>query len=220
MSNKVKVILFLLVVIIAISAVFHFTNFDQVKDKEVKDDQPQQAILQNTIIYFPADFSENIYNDEKFVELMNLYALKYIEGDAEYTLLESDLEKYGGKLALFFYQYFTDIRNGDVEAYNSYFDEHVFNYREKAQEFTMQQIYDISIEKLSIKPQLEEEYKWVEEEGIEPIYVDVRYKIRRNNGTFRLGVESDSVKPQLYILYEKDNTYKIINIVDYVKVHQ
>ena len=37
-------------------------------------------------IYYPADFSENIYNDEEFVELMNLYALEYIDEDINYKL--------------------------------------------------------------------------------------------------------------------------------------
>lgn len=173
-----------------------------------------------TIIYYPVDFSENIYNDETFVELMNMYALEFIDGDSRFKLPVSDLEKYGGDLAVFFYDYFTTIRNGDHDTYNSYFDKRVFKYRDKASEFTMQQIYDISIEQLSIRPELdEEEYKWVKDAGIEPIYVDVRYKIRRNNGSFRVGVESDTVKPQLYIMYESGNTYKIINIVDYAPIY-
>lgn len=173
-----------------------------------------------TIIYYPADFSENIYNDETFVELMDLYALEYIEGDSRYKIPVSDLEKYGGDLAVFFYEYFTTVRNGDHETYNSYFDKRAFSLREKASPFTMQQIYDISIEKLSIRPELDEkDYAWVADEGIEPIYVDVRYKIRRNNGTFRLGIESDTVKPQLYIMYQKGKTFKIINIVDYEPIY-
>lgn len=173
-----------------------------------------------TIIYYPVDFSENIYNDETFVGLMDLYALEYIDGDSRFKLPASDLEQYGGSLAVFFYDYFTTIRNGDHETYNSYFDSRAFKYRDKASEFTMQQIYEISIEKLSIRPELDgEEYDWVKKAGIEPIYVDVRYKIRRNNGSFRLGVESDTVKPQLYIMYESSNTYKIINIVDYAPIY-
>ncbi len=174
---------------------------------------------QKTIIYYPADFNENIYNDDAYVDLISSYALEYVDGDINYKLKYDDLEKIGGNLSIFFYNYFNDIRNGDNEKYNSYFDERAFKIREKAGEFTMQQIYDIVIKPLNIDPDLGEEYDWVKDSGIEPIYVDVSYKIRKNNGTFRLGVNSDTSKPQLYILYDSGKEYKIINIVDYTPIY-
>lgn len=176
--------------------------------------------IEKTIIYYPADYSENIFEDQEFVDLMNLYALEFIDGDSRYKLQVEDLEQYGGDLALFFYKYFNDIRHGDHEAYNAYFDSRAFNTMEKAGEFTQQQIYEISIEQLGIRPELDqEEYGWVESSGIDPIYVDVRYKIRKNNGSFRVGVNSDSIKPQLYIMYKTGKTYKIISIVDYTPIY-
>ena len=175
---------------------------------------------EKTIIYYPADFNENIYNDETYVEMMNLYALEYVDGDITYKLKESDLEKIGGNLAVFFYDYFTAIRDGDADKYNSYFDTRAFTLREKATDFTMQQIYEIVIKPLNIEPDLDkEEYGWVLENEISPIFVDVSYKIRKNNGTFRLGIESDTAKPQLYIIYKTEKTYKIINIVDYAPIY-
>lgn len=233
MSKKVKVVILVAIVLVAIVGFVLYLfltpsvllpkelqGFTKMFEKKYTQADNTYNPDDKTIIYYPVDFSENIYNDETFVDLMNLYALEYIDGDSSYKLQQSDLEKYGGSLAVFFYEYFTTIRNGDHETYNSYFDDRVFKFRDKASEFTMQQIYDISIEKLSIRPELdEEEYSWVKNAGIEPIYVDVRYKIRRNNGSFRLGVESDTVKPQLYIMYETGNTYKIINIVDYAPIY-
>lgn len=232
MSKKIKVIIAIVAIIGIITGFFLylFSTPSILLPKSLQkvvglfEEKPTQVDstytpIDKTIIYYPADFSENIYNDEVFVELMDMYALEYIDGDSKYKLPVSDLEKYGGDLAVFFYQYFTDIRNGDSEAYNSYFDSRAFLHREKAEEFTMQQIYEISVQPLSIQPELDEEYSWIEEEGIEPIYVDVRYKIRKNNGTFRLGVESDTVKPQLYIMYKTGITYKIINIVDYTPIY-
>ena len=175
---------------------------------------------EKTIIYYPADFNENIYNDETFVEMMNLYALEYVDGDITYKLKECDLEKIGGDLAVFFYDYFTTIRDGDAEKYNSYFDDRAFKLRDKASDFTMQQIYEIVIKPLNIEPDLdEEEYWWVFDSNITPIFVDVSYKIRKNNGSFRLGVDSDTAKPQLYIIYKAEKTYKIINIVDYAPIY-
>ncbi|MBE6700834.1 MAG: hypothetical protein E7582_02965 [Ruminococcaceae bacterium] len=188
---------------------------------ERKETLPTQYDAQNdkTILYYNADFNENIYNDEVFVELMNMYALEFINGDSAYKLQVEDLETYGGDLAVFFYDFFTTVRNGDHEKYNSYFDSRAFKNREKASQFTMQQIYEISIKELDITPEFEDEYAWVSDASIEPIYVDVRYKIRKNNGTFRLGVESDTVKPQMYIIYKTNNSFKIIDILEYAPVY-
>ncbi len=230
-KNKILILVVLFVLIVIGFTLYLFLtpsfllpgplkNFTALFEKKYTQADNTLESQSGTIIYYPADFSENIYNDETFVELMSMYALEFIDGDSRYKLPETELEQYGGDLAVFFYDYFTEIRNGDHEAYNSHFDKHAFNLRDKANEFTMQQIYEISIEPLNIRPELDdEEYGWIEEEGIEPIYVDVRYKIRRNNGTFRLGVESDTVKPQLYIMYKTNKTYKIINIVDYSPIY-
>lgn len=232
MSKKAKIILVISAVILLVSGFFiylfntpSFLLPDELKNitEDLKKEYSQEDNKYNpdekTIIYYPADFSENIYNDEEFVELMNLYALEYIDADINYKLNESDLEKVGGDLAVFFYHYFTDIRNGDKNKYNAYFDERAFKIREKADDFTMQQIYDITIKPLHIDPELGDEYSWVYESDLDPIYVDVSYKIRKNNGTFRLGVNSDTAKPQLYILYKQNKTYKIINIVDYTPIY-
>ncbi len=233
MSKKIKIIVIILCVLILFIAfsVYIFvtprellptplSNFVGMFDKKYTQADNTYKPDIATIIYHPADFSENIYNDEDFVELMNLYALEYIDGDIAYKLSKDNLESIGGDLAVFFYDYFTNIRNGDADKYNSYFDNRAFELREKAKDFTMQQIYEISISPLQIEPELDkEEYSWVYESGITPIFVDVSYKIRKNNGTFRLGVNSDTAKPQLYILYKKDKTYKIINIVDYAPIY-
>lgn len=233
MSKKNKIILAIVFLVLCITAFFLFLFYipnellpsylqDIISNKEKKYTQEDNTYTpdKSTIIYYDADFSENIYNDEEFVNVMNQYALEYVDGDIAYKLKVEDLEKIGGSLAIFFYDYFTDIRNGDYEKYNSYFDDRAFKIREKVSDFTMQRIYDIVIKPLQINVNLdEEEYSWVFESDIEPIFVDVSYKISKNNGTFRLGVNSDSAKPQLYILYKHEKTYKIINIVDYAPIY-
>lgn len=233
MSKKVKIIIALVCAVLLVSAFFIYifvTPKEALPESlhglaslfEKKYTQADNTFTpeQSTIIYHDADFSENIYNDEEFVEIMNLYALEFVDGDIKYKLSVDDLEKIGGDLAVFFYDYFTNIRNGDSEKYNSYFDTRAFSLRDKADDFTMQQIYDIVIKPLQINVELDrDEYSWVFESNIEPVFVDVSYKIRKNNGTFRLGVNSDSAKPQLYILYKEGKTYKIINIVDYAPIY-
>ena len=233
MSKKVKILICIICIIIVLTCflIYLFTTPPQILPEpfqkfvglfEKKYTQADNTYTpqEKTIIYYPADFNENIYNDEEFVEIMNLYALEYVDGDITYKLKENDLEKIGGDLAVFFYEYFTSIRDGDADKYNSYFDNRAFALRDKADDFTMQQIYEIVIKPLNIEPDLdEEEYEWVIDSGITPIFVDVSYKIRKNNGSFRLGIDSDTAKRQLYILYKVGKSYKIINIVDYAPIY-
>lgn len=233
MSKKAKILICIAVIITIIASflIYFFTAPPQILPKPLQNFvglfEKKYTLADNTytpqektIIYYPADFNENIYNDETFVEIMNLYALEYVDGDITYKLKESDLEKIGGDLAVFFYDYFTSIRDGDAEKYNSFFDSRAFSLRDRANDFTMQQVYEIVIKPLNIEPDLDEkEYEWVLESEITPIFVDVSYKIRKNNGSFRLGIDSDTAKPQLYIIYKTGNTYKIINIVDYAPIY-
>ena len=120
-----------------------------------------------------------------------------------------------GVWAEFFYNHIEDIKNGDNTAYNSHFFDGYYNNHLKMNEFTMQKIYDLRIEELDVNVKLDEsEYSWVFDEGLEPVCFNVKYKIRHNNGTFRLGVSSDTYQPQLYILaLDKNNDVKIIDIV-------
>ena len=46
--------------------------------------------------------------------------------------------------------------------------------------------------------------------------IKVEYKIMRNDGTFRSDIASDSIKPQNFIIEERNETVKIIQVVNYV----
>ena len=43
---------------------------------------------------------------------------------------------------------------------------------------------------------------------------EVRYKIFKNNGTFRTGVASNTAIPQIYQVIKKDESYRICRILD------
>ena len=120
MSKKTKIILVISVVFVLFIGFFVYMittpsvllpdplqNFSEGFEKEYTQADNTFTPEQSTIIYHDADFSENIYNDEEFVEIMNLYALEFVDGDIKYKLSVDDLEKIGGDLAVFFYDYFT-----------------------------------------------------------------------------------------------------------------
>ena len=225
MKKKILVVIILIIAVIAVSLWFmltskqdlpefllQFKNEEQYPKKNKSDSEYDP--MSSTIIYHVADFSENIYDDQTYLDLIGPYAMYYKEDDVEVSLTEQEVEK-KGDWALFFYDYFETVKNGDHNTYNSYFfDEYYLNHQ-KLGEFTMQKIYDIRIEELDINVKLDEkEYAWVYDSRLETKCFNVRYKIRQNNGTFRLGVSSDTYQPQMFILaLDKKDNIKIIDIV-------
>ncbi len=193
-----------------------FQQFKTGELEPVKSNNSEYNPVEKTILYHKADFSENIYDDAVYLELLGPYVMHYKKDDIEVSVTESDLEHHG-IWAEFFHEYIETVKNGDHTTYNSYFFDEYYDTHQKMNEFTMQKIYDLRVEELDVNVNLDEkEYAWVSGNGLEPVCFNVKYKIRQNNGTFRMGVSSDTYQSQLYILAldSKDNI-KIIDIVAY-----
>lgn len=171
-----------------------------------------------TIIYHVADFSENIYDDEEYLELVGPYAMFYKNANVEFSVTEEDIYSCG-EFAEFIYEYIQCVKEGNHEKYNSLFFAEYFKNHDKMKEFTQQKIYDLRVEELNTVVNLDEkEYSWVKSQGLEPHAFVVKYKIRHNNGSFRLGMNSDVYQPQLFILaYDRLDNVKIIDIVSYTE---
>ena len=188
--------------------------------EHINTNQSEYDPIETTILYHKADFSENIYDDSVYLELLGPYVMYYKKDDVEISLTENDLEKQG-IWAEFFYDYVEVIKNGDNTTYNSYFFDEYYKTHQKMSEFTMQKIYDLRVEELDVNVNLDEnEYDWVYKNGLEPVCFNVKYKIRHNNGTFRMGVSSDTYQSQLYILaLDRKNNIKIIDIVAFTPTY-
>ena len=193
-----------------------FQSFMNEELKPKKNNNPEYNPVETTILYHKADFSENIYDDDVYLDLLGPYVMHYKREGVEVSLTENDIERQG-IWAEFFYDYFETVKNGDNATYNSYFFDEYYNTHSEMNEFTMQKVYDLRIEELNVSLNLDpEEYSWVNKKGLESVCFNVKYKIRQNNGTFRMGVSSDTYQSQLYILaLDKKNNVKIIDIVAY-----
>lgn len=218
MKKKLFVIAFLLIVAVVFSVIYLNSSDAPVVEDETQEEKYDP--VEKTIIYAVADFSENIYDDKSFLELIEPYLMFYKIDNVEYSLLDSEVEKMG-VWAEFFAQFLDVVRRADHNAYNDMFFDGYYNTHRKIGEFTMQKVYDLHVEELKIMPELDEkEYAWVTEESLTPKYFNVKYKIKDNNGSFRLGVESDEYKPQLFILSQNSNgEVKIIDIVEFAPVY-
>ena len=218
MKKKLIVFFLLLVLAVTLAVAFQSCSNDPVEDNGVENNT--NASAEKTILYAVADFSENIYDDKDFLELIEPYRMFYKIDNVEYSLLDGEVEKMG-VWAQFFSDFLDVVRRADHNAYNGMFFDGYYSSHRKIGEFTMQKVYDLHVEELKIMPELDaEEYSWVTEQNLTPKYFNVKYKIKDNNGSFRLGVESDEYKPQLFILAqnEKDEV-KIIDIVEYAPVY-
>lgn len=191
-------------------------QFKNEKIEPVKNNNSEYNPVETTILYHKADYSENIYDDSVYLDLLGPYVMHYKKDDVELSVTENDLERQG-IWAEFFYDYIETVKNGDHVTYNSYFFDEYYDTHSKMNEFTMQKIYDLRVEELEVNVNLDEkEYAWVSKKGLEPVCFNVKYKIRHNNGTFRMGVSSDTYQSQLYILaLDNKNNIKIIDIVAY-----
>lgn len=163
------------------------------------------------IDYYPADYEENIFENPRYMELIR--DIYFGEEEAYYLLSGDDYES-AGEDAVFFRDYFDAIIKGDHETYNSFFMDGYFTSKVRPKgEFTMQKIYNIHVMKKGT-----EEVEMDGETYTANTYV-VQYMIKQNNGTFRLGLPSDSYKPELYRIVDVDGEYKIHSILDIVTVY-
>lgn len=225
MKKTVIIVIALILAIVAVSAWVLITPKQALPDflqqfkteatEHIKNNSEYNPI-EDTILYDKADFSENIYDDSVYLDLLGPYVMHYKKDNVEVSVTEDELERQG-IWAEFFFEYIETVKNGDDTTYNSYFFDEYFDTHPKMNEFTMQKIYDLRVEELDITVNLDEkEYSWVTNKGLEPVCFNVKYKIRNNNGTFRMGVSSDTYQSQLYILaIDKKDKIKIIDIVAY-----
>lgn len=121
---------------------------------------------------------------------------------------ESTAGQYGEGIKLL-YDLIGVMIAGDCEAYNSMVADSVGHY----ESFTQQQIYDIVITKHSMSDKEEKGKTYTE-------YVfQVEYKIHENNGTFRNTVESDSSRPQYFVINNSTGKLLVMDIIDIIYKH-
>ncbi len=118
--------------------------------------------------------------------------ITYSEGGVSTIISEYSNEF--GAAGEFFLRYFSCLTSGDAEGYNSLFLDEYFDGEDTVpyERFTMQRVYDITVEKLSESLIEDGDY-----EGCTRTVYKVGYKIMHNDGTFRDDMPSDTVVPRL-----------------------
>ena len=136
----------------------------------------------------------SIFEDEEYLALDR--AVHVRTGGEEYTIDSSTASPW----ERFFIDYFDALAHGDSERCNAmYTDGFIAKYGEQG-EFSEQRIYDIH---LTLLDKLDDASR---------VSYSVSYCIRKNNGTFRRDIYSDSSRPVIIDLVLDGDVYKIDNI--------
>lgn len=174
--------------------------------------QKPVAVERKPVFLYPADYDENILEDEEYLSKNRL--IYYAEGAQGLYIASRRDASTAGDIAVLFYDYFDAVIRGDHEAHNRFFTEEYLEENGPKDRFTMQRLYNIEIELINTFLQNEGEYN----ESI--VYeFDVRYAIDRNNGTFRDDLASDTTRPFIYQIIEDSVTgEKKINMISEYKI--
>ena len=192
------VIAAMLVFMFAALTLLNYVDFDRLLIH--RDDR------RSTFVFYPPNYEENIFENAEYLE-KNRY-IKYTDGPVSVLIIDNDFTEYGRAFELIA-QYINAIIHGDAETYASFFSENLKKTIELPEKFTMQKLYDIEIEKLSVTEGEDErgEYR-------RHIY-RISYMIMRNDGTFRSDLGSDEIRPQELTVTERDGKLAITGIATY-----
>ncbi len=156
------------------------------------------------IHYYLPDYDENIYENKGYMSFER--GLLYSAGGVE-QLFHYDLNfDEATPECQFFLKYFHSVIGGEYETISQYY---VDGFFEEQPKFTMQMIYEPYVMYHSLSTEE------IDGESVDLYNFHVRYKIFKNNGTFRQGVGSNVAVPQIYqILKQADGSFKIYRILD------
>ena len=200
-KRKGKTVIIILLILFAILVILNLVAESGILNRL---SAPDDEETKTPVFLFNPDYDLNIFEDEAYLDL-DRYILYSDDGVSFVKLVNENAFQAAGKTAVFFGKYFDSIIYGDSQAYNALFTEDYLKEYGEKDRFTMQMLYNIEVTKLR------EETINEGTAGQSTLYeFEVRYAIRRNNGTFRDDLESGMTRPQIYVLIENDSTGELL----------
>ena len=145
--------------------------------------------------FFPADYEENIFDDDRYIDLVSGEFIRYTDTTTNITLgIDKESAAHYGAEVDFLVDMIYDIINGDHKSYNHKFSDSYYKDNSPKDRFTMQKVYDVNITYLSSETLTEEGTNYTKS-----VYI-LEYKIFENNGTFRRDIGSGSKKQYFTII--------------------
>ena len=157
--------------------------------------------------FYSADYEENIYEDEKYLELISGEFIRYCDSTTNLTLgIDRETAAGQGSAVEFLVDMIYDIIEGDATGYNKKFSKKYYENNSPKDAFTMQKVYDVIITFISTEKG---------DDYTKYLYC-VEYKIYHNNGTFRRDIGDGSKKQ--YIMLTDTSGEVLIDSISTAKV--
>jgi hypothetical protein len=158
--------------------------------------------------FYPADYDENIFEDEKYLELIKDGYIRVCNSSTGVTsgVDLNKTDKYSPEVQ-FMLGYIQDIIDGNHESYNSRFSEEYYTKQKPFERFTMQKVYDVLITQKDVETVTDKKT----ESNYTKYLIVLEYKIYENNGTFRRDIGTGSRK-QYFTITDKNGSLLIDSI--------
>jgi hypothetical protein len=197
----IKGVLIFSAVVIVLSAVFAGLDPQALAQKWFGEDEAEKEPL----TFYPIDDPWNFPDNPDYQDMdRRLFVHNPFEGTT-YSVEESQLPE-EDEFVSFFYDYFQAIIQGDVEAFLDMYASDYHGAEELPSDFTSQMVYDITL--------------YPQTEGGTVVAYRVDYRIYRNNGTLRNDMESDTIRPLIFVLTEEDGELKIKSVLPYTSIRK
>ena len=184
-KNKKRMVIVCVAVVVGIALLFGLvTLIDYLSNRPPK--------IPEYDFYFYPTYQGDIMSYEPYVALdRQVYYCEDPLGDGLKTAVnEENMTDYDMQV-LFLYLYLQTIIEGNVQTYNSYFNDTYYKKSQPLTSFSPQMLYDMEII-----------YQGTESQagGEKLVSYRISYRIHRNDGTFRRDVDSDASRPQTITL--------------------
>lgn len=197
-NNSIKKKLFIIISIILGAIILMFGAL-LIIDKFMSEDDTDAPIDYN---FYPADYDENIFLDEEYMELIKNGYLNYTSDGVTYGIEPEQAVDYG-KDVEFMCDLVHSIIYGDSEEYNKHFSSLYFESKAPKGKFTMQKLYDVDIVK---------DYELRADDGEYTVYrYKLTYNIFQNNGTYRNDI-GDGRKTQYITITDREGKLLIDSV--------
>ena len=193
-KKKIKIVIFLTICILVF--IMAFLCIFLLGKGSVRD------VPKYNFIFHDVDFETDILSDPEYLELDRSISLK--QGNQTVTIDLNQRSESG--TVEFMIEYLDCIINGDYESYGDFFSELYFKTENVPEIFTMQRVYETTIEILS-ETAIEESNKNYTEYRL-----SLDYKINRNDGTLRNDMGCDCFRTQYFLITNREGDLKIDTI--------
>ncbi len=203
-DNKLLIVIIVaaLAVIIIVSAVIVLLNSDYF-DRTVA--EPYPALGEDEL----AETKEEGFDIMEYDRYLNCNRVVMLEDSngVSQSINDATYKNYGKGVALT-YELLKAVIAGDADAYNSMVTEEVGHY----ESFTQQQLYDMKITRVS------QETVQGKNGNYDEYVLEVEFKIRENNGSFKNNLPSDTSRPFTMVLNDSSGELLVVSISEPVYI--